>query len=127
MIANEALRERYVPRQRRGLTRLLDVVGNLLAGGDELAESLRRIAGHGPKRLSCDQVAHERTLRSDPKRSCCESPVAAASDQAATGWRVSERSFRSQRRPYLRMSSISGTRARPFSVSAYSTRGGTSG
>ena len=29
--------------------------------------------------------------------------------------------------PYARMSSISGTSARPFSVSAYSTRGGTSG
>ena len=33
----------------------------------------------------------------------------------------------SQSRPYVRMSSISGASAWPFSVSEYSTRGGTSG
>ena len=56
-----------------------------------------------------------------------EARQAAAASTAAPAGARSAQSARRQRAPYVRMSSMIGSSARPFSVSAYSTRGGTSG
>ncbi len=63
MVADEALGQRYVPRQRRAIARLLDVVGNLVARRHQLAEALRGVRGHRPQGLSNNQVAHGRRFR----------------------------------------------------------------
>ena len=85
MITNEAFGQGDVLRQRRSATRFLDVVGNLLAGGHELPEALRRIAGHRLERLSDHQVMHARTVRRGTIHSCSANPVAAGVRRALVG------------------------------------------
>jgi hypothetical protein len=70
-----------------------------------------------------DPRAASETKRADP---CRLVRTARNPPPYATAAGVQPESALSQREPYSRIDSMMGSRSRPFSVSSYSTRGGTS-
>ncbi len=115
-----------------GLLPLDPVLGIAVALGPALAVSaLSWVAVERPLiARAARRNERSRAERKRPGRPCrrgrgAPRQAAAASTAAPAGAR-SAQSAPSQRLPYLRMSSMIGSSARPFSVSTYSTRGGTS-
>ena len=76
VLTDEAAGQRRVLGKRRAVGGLGDVVGDLLALGDQLAKPLRGIAGHRLQCLSDNQIAHGVRLRPGTDVSCRATSVA---------------------------------------------------
>ena len=63
VVVDEVLGSRLVAHERRAVAGLADVVGDLVAGVDQLAQAIGGVEGDGLQSLSNHQVAHGRRLR----------------------------------------------------------------
>ena len=75
VVVDEDLGPRLVTAERRAVAGLADLVGDLLPGGDQLAQAVGGVEGHRLECLSYHQVAHGGRLRPATGRSCTATPL----------------------------------------------------